>query len=142
MFFTKVTKVFSQPYSDWGYKIYNRSMLKIYHNPLCKKSRAGLKYLQDQGIPFEITEYMKKHLTEKDLEKLLVKLNLKPVDIIRSQEDYFKKNLKGKKFNDHEWIRIILQNPKLLKRPIIETDYKAVIGDPLSNIDLILKPHT
>jgi arsenate reductase (glutaredoxin) len=117
-------------------------MLRIYHNPLCRKSRAGLTYLQDRGIPFEITEYMKTHLTEKDLEKLLVKLNMKPIEIVRTQEDYFKKNLKGKKFNDHEWIRIILQNPKLLKRPIIETDYKAVIGDPFSNIDLILKTHT
>lgn len=116
-------------------------MLRIYHNPLCKKSRAGLKYLQDKGIGVEIIEYLKKRLSEKDLEKLLMKLNLKPIDIIRTQEDYFKKNLKGKKFNDHEWARIIVQNPKLLKRPIIEREYKAVIGDPLSNIDIVLGTH-
>ena len=116
-------------------------MLRIYHNPLCRKSRAGLKYLQDQGIDIEIVEYMKKSLSEKELEKLLIKLNLKPIDVIRPQEDYFRKNLKGKKFNDHEWVRIILQNPKLLKRPIVERDYKAVIGDPVSNIDIILKSH-
>ena len=116
-------------------------MLKIYHNPLCRKSRTGLKYLQDKEIPFEKVEYMKTRLGEKDLEMLLMKLNLKPVDIIRTQEEYYKKNLKGKKFNDHEWIRIIVQNPKLLKRPIIERDYKAVIGDPVSNIDSILGTH-
>jgi len=116
-------------------------MLRIYHNPLCRKSRTGLKYLQDKGIPFEIIEYLKKSLSEKDLENLLIKLNLRPIDIIRTQEDYFKKNLKGKKFNEHEWISIIIQNPKLLKRPIIERDYKAVIGDPVSNIDIILGTH-
>jgi len=116
-------------------------MFRIYHNPLCRKSRAVLKYLQDQGIPVEVIEYMKKRLSEKDLEKLLIKLNLKPMDIIRTQEDYYKKNLKGRKFNEHEWIRIIIQNPKLLKRPIIERDYKAVIGDPVSNIDSILRTH-
>ena len=116
-------------------------MLRIYHNPLCRKSRAGLKYLQDQEIAVEVIEYLKKRLSEKDLEKLLIKLNLKPTDIIRTQEDYYRKNLKGKKFNDHEWVRIIVQNPKLLKRPIIERDYKAVIGDPVSNIDSILGTH-
>lgn len=116
-------------------------MLRIYHNPLCRKSRAGLKYLKDKGVDFESVEYLKKRLSEKDLEKLLIKLNMKPIDIVRTQEEYYKKNLKGKKFNDHEWIRIIVQNPKLLKRPIVEREYKAVVGDPVSNIEVILGIH-
>jgi arsenate reductase (glutaredoxin) len=114
-------------------------MLKIYHNPQCKKSRAGLQYLQGKKLKFDIVEYLKKPLTEKELEKLLVKLNKKPVEIIRNQEDYYKKNLKGKNFSDHEWIRIITENPKLLQRPVVEADYKAVVGDPVENINLILK---
>ena len=114
-------------------------MLRIYHNPQCKKSRAGLQYLEGEKLKYEIIEYLKKPLTEKDLEKLLVKLNKKPVEIIRNQEDYFKKNLKGKNFNDHEWIRIITENPRLLQRPVVEVDYRAVIGDPVENIDTILK---
>jgi arsenate reductase (glutaredoxin) len=113
-------------------------MLKIYHNPLCRKSRAGLKHLQDMNVPFETVEYLKVPISEKTLETLVTKLNLKPADLVRPQEEYFKKNLKGKKFNDHEWIRIIAGNLKLLKRPIIEREYKAVIGDPVSNIDAIL----
>ena len=96
-------------------------------------------YLQRSGIKFEVIEYLKRPLTEKEMEKLLVKLNKKPVEIIRNQEDYYKKNLKGKNFSDHEWIRIITENPKLLQRPVVEVDYKAVIGDPVENIDSILK---
>ena len=114
-------------------------MLKIYHNPQCKKSRAGLQYLQEKGQTFEIIEYIRKPLTEREIEKLLVKLNKKPSEIIREQEEYFKKMLRGKQFNDHEWVRIISENPRLMKRPVIETDYKAIIGDPVENIDSILK---
>jgi arsenate reductase len=114
-------------------------MIKIYHNPQCKKSRAGLKYLKDNNIPFGIVEYLKNPLTEKQFETLLAKLNKKPSEIVRTQEEYYKKNLKGKNFNDHEWIRILLQNPRIIMRPIIEKDYKAVIGDPVENIDLLLK---
>jgi len=114
-------------------------MLRIYHNPQCKKSRVGVQYLQGKNLKFEIIEYLKKPLSEKELEKLLVKMNKKPVEIIRVQEEYYKKSLRGKNFSDHEWIRIITENPKLLQRPVVEVDYKAVIGDPVENIDSVLK---
>lgn len=114
-------------------------MLKIYHNPQCKKSRAGLEYLKGKNAEFEVVEYLKIPLTEAELEQLLVKLNARPEEMLRKQEDYYKKNLKGKKFNDHEWIRIIVQNPRLLKRPVIEGRYKAVWGDPAENIDIVVK---
>jgi len=114
-------------------------MIRIYHNPQCRKSRAGVLYLQERGVKFEIVEYLKDNLTEKQLEKLLVKLNRKATDIIRTQEEYYKKNLKGKTFHDHEWVKILVENPRLLQRPVVETQFRAVIGDPVENIDVILK---
>lgn len=114
-------------------------MLKIYHNPQCQKSRAGLDYLKRKGIPFDIVEYIKHPLTEKELGKLLVKLNKKPAEVIRTQEEYYRKNIRGKSFKDHELIRILVENPKLLQRPVIEKDYSAVVGDPVENIDNIIK---
>jgi arsenate reductase len=114
-------------------------MLKIYHNPSCKKSRAGLQFLKDSGSQFIVVEYLKNPLTEKELEMLLVKLNFKPADVLRTQEVYYKQSVKGKRFEDHELVKIILQNPKLLKRPIVEGIYKAVVGDPVENIAPLLK---
>jgi len=114
-------------------------MLKIYHNPQCKKSRAGLQFIQQSGVVFEVVEYLKNPMTEKEMEKLLIKLNKKPADLMRTQEPYYKQNLKGKNFEDHELIKIILQNPKLMQRPIVEGKYKAVIGDPVENIEPLLK---
>ncbi|MCK9423398.1 MAG: hypothetical protein M0Q38_12440 [Bacteroidales bacterium] len=114
-------------------------MLRIYHNPQCKKSRAGVLYLQEYMDNFEVVEYMKIPFTEKELEKLLIKLNKKPVEIVRTQEDYYKHNLKGKHFEDHEWVKILVQNPKLIQRPIVETRYKAIIGDPAENIETLLQ---
>ena len=114
-------------------------MLKFYHNPQCRKSRAGLEYLKSKGVLFDVIEYIRHPLTEKELAKLLVKLNKKPSEILRTQEEYYKKNLRGRSFNDHELIRIICENPKLLHRPIVEKDYAAVIGDPVENIDQIIK---
>lgn len=112
---------------------------KIYHNTRCKKSRSGLQYLQEKGIEPEIIEYLKDEpFTEKSLKEILKKLDVKPQDIIRTQEKEYKQNLKGKNFTDDEWIKILTDNPKLIRRPIIVKDDKAVLGDVLKNIDPIL----
>ncbi len=114
-------------------------MITIYHNPRCKKSRAGLEYLKNKGVEFTIREYLKEPLTEEELKDLLVKLNKKPLEMIRTQEAVYKQNFKGKEFTDDEWIKIIVENPKLLKRPIVVKDNKAVWGDPAENIEELFK---
>jgi len=113
-------------------------MIKIYHNPRCRKSRAGLQYLEDKGVTPKIIQYLKDPLSEDELKDILMKLNKKPLDIIRTQEAIYKSNFKGKNFNDDEWIKILIENPKLIQRPIIVREYKAVIGDPTENIDKVL----
>lgn len=112
-------------------------MLTIFHNPFCKKSRAGLQYLKESGRSYTIVEYLKHPIPEQVIERLLVKLNLKPHELIRTQEEYYKKHIRGKHFEDHELIRILFENPKLLRRPVVEGKFRAVIADPAENIDLI-----
>ncbi len=114
-------------------------MFKVYHNPRCKKSRAGLQYLKDKGIEPEVTEYLKYNLTVDELKDILVKLNKKPEDILRKQEAVYKSEFKGKKFSDDEWVQILTEHPKLMQRPIVVKDYKAVIGDPPEKIDTLIK---
>lgn len=104
--------------------------LTIYHNARCSKSREALEILTKKGIEIEVVEYLKKPLTKKVLKDLLMKLNLKPFDIIRTNEDIFKKKFKGKNFKDEEWIQILIENPTLLQRPIVVDEYKAVIARP------------
>ena len=114
-------------------------MIKIYHNPKCKKSRAGLETLKKFNIEPEIIEYLKIPFSEEQLKLILAKLNLKPVDIIRTQEDIFKKQFKGKNFNEDEWIKILIEYPKLIHRPIIEKKNNAIIGDTVEKVENFIK---
>ena len=113
-------------------------MVKIYHNPRCKKSRAGLQYLKDKNVEFEVVEYLKDPLAEAELKDILIKMNKKPADITRTQEEVYRKSFRGKEFTDDEWISILLEHPKLIQRPIVVKGYKAVLGDPAENIEDIL----
>lgn len=114
-------------------------MITIYHNPRCKKSRAGLKYLEEQNVDFQIRQYLKDPLSEKELSILLTKMHAEPAELIRKQEDYYKKDLKGKNFGKEEWIKIMTENPKLIQRPVVEKEHKAVLAQPPEKIDELLK---
>ena len=109
--------------------------IKIYHNTRCKKSRAGLQYLESKTKDFEIIEYLKTGLTEEELKDIFKKLGKKPEEMVRKQEKSYKENHKGKTYTDDEWIKIISADLKLLHRPIVVKDDKAVWGDPPENID-------
>ncbi len=107
---------------------------KIYHNPRCKHSRVGLDYLKKMTSDFEIRDYISEVITLNELKEILLKSNLKPSQIVRAKEEYFKTYLKGKCFTDDEWIKILIENPKLIQRPIVVGKYKAVIGNPPEEI--------
>ena len=110
-------------------------MITIYHNPRCKKSRAGLEFLKTKTEDFTVVEYLKTPLTKDQLTTLLMKLNKSPQEMIRTQEVVYKQNFKGKNFTEEEWVKIMLENPKLIKRPIVVKENKAVWGDPAENIN-------
>jgi arsenate reductase len=109
-------------------------MFTIYHNPKCAKSRAGVEFLKSKGV-----EYKKDPLTRDHLKELLMKLGKSAKDIIRTQEDVFKENFRGKNFTDEEWITILLENPKLIQRPIVVKGYKAVLAQPVDEIEKLLR---
>jgi len=113
-------------------------MIKIYHNPRCKKSCAGLAYLQTKTSDFTIVKYMDNGITPDEIREIMIKSSLRPLDLIRTQEELYKKDLKNKNLSDEQWIEILSKNPRLLKRPIVVTDTRAVFAQPVTEIDKIL----
>ena len=84
---------------------------------------------------FEIIEYLKNGISEDELKNVLKLSGLSIMDMIRKQEEVYKKEFKGKDISEGDWIKIICQNPKLLQRPFVLKEGKAVLGDPPENID-------
>lgn len=112
--------------------------MKIYHNPRCSKSRQGLAILNDANIEFEIIQYLKTPPSEKEIKDILSKLNMKPIALVRKNEAIWKENYKGKELSDEEIIKAMAENPKLIERPIVIHNDKAVLGRPPENISTIL----
>jgi len=108
--------------------------MKIYHNPRCSKSRQGLAILTDAKIDFEVVEYLKTPLSEKEINDIVTKLNIEPIDLVRKNEAIWKEKFKGKKLNNDQIIKAMANNPKLIERPIVIHKDKAVLGRPPEKI--------
>ncbi len=113
-------------------------MIKIYHNPRCSKSRQGLAILEESQKEFEIVKYLDEIPSEKELKAIIEKLGISPIQLVRKTEKIWKENFKGKELSDDEIVTAMVKNPKLIERPIIINNNKAVVGRPPENITTIL----
>jgi arsenate reductase len=102
--------------------------LKIYHNNRCSKSRQCLALIPKEGV--KIIDYINNPLTKEELSTLIKKIGITPIELVRKGETTWKENFKGKKLSDSEIIDAMAANPKLIERPIVETENKAVICRP------------
>lgn len=110
----------------------------VYHNSRCSKSRCAIDFLKEKGVEFTVVEYLKDVLSKKELTEIIKKLGIKPEELIRKGEDEYKEHFKGKSLSDKEWIEAMVKFPKLIERPIVIQNEKAVIARPTERILEIL----
>ena len=105
-------------------------MITIYHNPRCSKSRQTLELLNSRGVQANIRLYLEQHLNADELLDLLTMLDMTADQLVRKSEQYFKDNLRGKVLTQDQLIQAMIENPKLIERPIVVAGNKAIIGRP------------
>ena len=106
-------------------------MIQIYHNPRCGKSRSCLAFVEDTNQEYEIIPYLTETPSFDDLKSLLQKLNIEPIQLIRTKEKIWIDNYKGKTLTNDQIIEAMVDNPILIERPIVVKDGKAIIGRDL-----------
>jgi len=109
-------------------------MIQIYHNNRCRKSREGLQILEESRKEFEIVKYLETIPTTKELKNIIGLLGISPIELVRKNEVIWKEKYKNKTLSDSEIINAMVDNPKLIERPIIINGDKAVIGRPPKRI--------
>src|SRR5436190_20056062 len=98
-------------------------MLRVYFKPNCATCQTTLKLLKKNADEdMELIEYLVEVPTEKEIKEILKMLGMQAEDLVRKKEHLYKEKYEGKKFNDNEWVKILVKNPILIERPIIVKD--------------------
>ena len=106
----------------------------IYHNPRCSKSRQTLSLLESKGVQTRVELYLEDPLSERNIKSLLEKLDINARDLIRKNEEEFKKSGLTLSSNEQALISAMAKSPKIIERPIVVRGERAVIGRPPENV--------
>ena len=118
-------------------------MILIYHNPDSVESMTCLNLLKKFKQKYRIIKYIDNPLTERKLKRIIKLLNVKPLELIRTEDalwkDHFQSIVKNEDdFEDIEYIKMMTEFPSLIRRPIIINGDKAIIAKPPNKILEIL----
>lgn len=103
----------------------------IYHNPRCSKSRATLELLHENGVAPQIVQYLETPPDSATLTQLLALLGLEPRQLMRTGEtEYTELHLTDPNLSREALIQAMVDHPRLIERPIVVTNGKAVLGRP------------
>jgi len=106
----------------------------IWHNPKCSKSRDSYKLLEEKGINAEVVKYLENPPTKDEIKKVLGMLGISARELMRTKEDLYKElNLKEEQ-DEEKLIEAMADHPKLIERPIVIKNGKAVIGRPIEKV--------
>jgi arsenate reductase len=106
----------------------------IWHNPRCSKSRDSFKLLEEKGIEADVVKYLDNPPSKEELKEVLKMLGIAPRELMRTKEAIYKElNLKEEN-DDEKLIEAMVENPKLIERPIVIKDGTAVIGRPIEKV--------
>lgn len=105
--------------------------ITLFHNPRCSKSRQALALLEERGIRPQLRLYLEEPPDRQEVECLLERLGLPVRTLLRTTEEAYKRlHLADEHLNEAQLIDALLQEPKLLQRPIAVAATRAVIGRP------------
>ena len=112
--------------------------ITIYHNPRCRKSREALSFLKEKSCRIKVVEYLKDLMSIEELGALLNDLNIRPIELVRKNESIWKEQFKERDLSDTAILEAMVQNPKLIERPIIKSKKGAVVGRPLERVQEVI----
>ena len=114
--------------------------ITVYEKPTCTTCRKVAKAFSEQGIDFEKVNYYNEPFSKSLLKSLLKKMQMKPSELLRKNDEAYK-SLKSKieKFSEDDLLTLMIKNPDLIQRPIVEKGDKAILARPPEKISELFK---
>ena len=111
----------------------------VYQKPTCTTCRQVHAALKESGVDFDAVDYYLDPIPKKKLLELLHKMRMKPRDLLRTREPIYKTlRLAERDLSDDEIVDLMVKNPDLIQRPIIEKGSRAILARPAERLKEIL----
>ncbi|MEA2073493.1 MAG: arsenate reductase (glutaredoxin) [Campylobacterota bacterium] len=112
----------------------------IWHNPRCSKSREAVTIAEELNADAEVVKYLDTKPNKDDLKEILKMLGFASArEWMRTTEAVYKELELKNETDEEKLLEAMVENPKLIQRPVLIKNGKAIIGRPSSIIADFIK---
>jgi len=101
------------------------SIIQIFGTKKCSITRKAERFFKERGVRFQFIDLAEKAISKGELESVALSIPLENL-IDRESKEFERKNLKYMEFDIKE---ALLENPLLIKTPIVRCGNGATCGD-------------
>ena len=113
--------------------------ITIYHNSRCSKSRATLALIEDKTDNLTVINYLDTPPTLDELKNIITLLGFTSArELMRTGEAIYKELQLKTEQDESILLDAMINNPKLIERPIVLANGKAKIGRPPESVLTII----
>jgi arsenate reductase len=107
----------------------------VYQKPTCTTCRQVYSALKESGADFEAVDYYTDPISKRKLKELLRKLGMTPRELLRTKDPIYKTlRIGDRDLSDAELLDLMVANPDLVQRPIVERGDSAILARPADRI--------
>jgi arsenate reductase len=109
--------------------------MRVYHNPVCSKSRGALEILGERGVDLDVIEYLKVPPARAELERIVDAIPDPPAALVRKDKRFGDLGLAADDYQTKaEVVALLLEHPELMERPVVFRGDRAVIARPSEKV--------
>ncbi len=108
------------------FNLHPTEMMVLYH-PSSNSARQTLAYARSIARHVREINYLTERLTPTMWRTLLKTMNLTPKEILDKSKPLYQEKFRGKEYRYEDWLSVIIENPALIKAPIVVYRNKAIL---------------
>ena len=92
--------------------------ITFFYSSKSVRAKQALAYAKAEGLPILEIDILKTKLTGTQIAELAERLNIEIKDLVNPNHPAYKSRFEHHDFSSEDWIKMIRQNPEIMKQPI------------------------
>ncbi len=105
----------------------NQREILIYYDPSSSNDRKTVAHAQSLVSHVRTYSFDKAPSSSTSWRQIIRALDLHPKELMNKAHPYYQANIRGREFDDEDWLNVIRYNPSLLKAPIAIRGERVVL---------------
>lgn len=112
----------------------NDRLITLYCQASSNKAKQTLAYAESEGVTVLVIDLLKTKLSGSQLIEIANRLHLKVCDLVDQNHESFNSSLDQVDLSTDDWIKMIHQNPVIMKQPIALRGDKTILVNTPTDI--------